>query len=113
MHELSLVKSIVDIADEQTKAHGAREVEKIELEIGTLAGVEMDAFLFAWDAAIPNTVLEKSTRIIHQIPAKARCIACGKEYHIDQLYEPCSFCGEYLNELIQGQELKVKSLTVS
>jgi len=112
MHELSLVMNIVEIADEQVKIHEAKEVENIELEIGTLAGVEMDAFLFAWDAAVPETVLGKAKRIIHRIPAKARCMDCGLEYEIGQLFEACPGCGEYLNELFQGKELRIKSLVV-
>ncbi|HMQ64629.1 MAG TPA: hydrogenase maturation nickel metallochaperone HypA [Flavilitoribacter sp.] len=112
MHELSLVLNIVEIADEQAKNHQAREVESIELEIGELAGVEMDAFLFAWDAAVRDTVLENAERIIRRIPGKARCAECGLEYETGQLFEACPACGEYLNELIQGRELRVRSLVV-
>lgn len=113
MHELSLVMSIVEIADEQAKQHSAKEIESIELEIGSLAGVEMDALLFAWDAAVPGTVLEKSERIIHHLPARARCMDCGHEYVVQQLFEACPSCGQYLSELLQGKELRVKSLVVS
>jgi hydrogenase nickel incorporation protein HypA/HybF len=113
VHELSLVLSIVDIANEQLKLNNAREIESIDLEIGSLAGVEMDALLFAWDAAVPGTVLEKSERIIHRLPALARCMDCGKEYEIAQLFEVCPGCGQYRSELLQGKELRVKSLVVT
>ncbi len=112
MHELSLVLNIVEMADEQAKEHKAHEVESIELEIGTLANVEMDAFLFAWEVAVPNTILEKTQRIIHRIQANAKCFDCGTEYEVEQLFEACPNCGEYLNELLQGRELRVKNLVV-
>ena len=40
MHELSVAMGIVKIAETETEKAGAREVEAIELEIGTLAGIE-------------------------------------------------------------------------
>jgi hydrogenase nickel incorporation protein HypA/HybF len=113
VHELSLVLSIVDIANEQLQLNNAREIESIDLEIGSLAGVEMDALLFAWDAAVPGTALEKSERIIHLLPALARCMDCGMEYEIAQLFEACPGCGQYRSELLQGKELRVKSLVVT
>ncbi len=113
MHELSLVMSIVDIASEQTNHHDGNKVEQIELEVGSLAGIEMDLFLFAWDAAVQSTVLEKAERIIHEIPAVARCRVCANEHATETLYEPCPSCGAYLTEVIQGQELRVRSLIVS
>lgn len=113
MHELSIVMSIVDIAEEQVRKAGARKVDRIDLDIGTLAGVEMDALEFAWSEGVKNTVLAGARRNIHRIKAKARCGDCGREYEIEQLFDPCPFCGEFLNELIQGKELRVKSLTVS
>jgi hydrogenase nickel incorporation protein HypA/HybF len=112
MHELSIVQSIVEIADQQVQAHDAAAVESIELEIGQLAGIEMDAFLFAWDAAVPRTVLANATRILHEPAGKARCTACNHEFAVKELYEVCPACGDYLNELIQGQELKVRTLTL-
>lgn len=112
MHELSIVMSILDIARQQMQTHDAVRLEQIELEIGTLAGVEMDAFNFAWEAAVVNTVMEKTKRIVHEIPGKARCLSCGHQYELAQLFDPCPICGEYLNELIQGKELRIKSLIV-
>ncbi len=113
MHELSVVLSIIEIADEQLKKSTARQIESIELEIGTLAGIEMEALLFAWDAAIPHTVLENTKRIIRQIPAVALCLDCGKKYQVEQIFEACPACKGYSNELVQGNELRVKSLMVS
>lgn len=113
MHELSLVVNILEIAQEQMRNHRARDLEEIELEIGQLAGVEMEAFTFAWDAAVMNTPLQQTRRIIHEIPGKAICLLCDREFITDQLYSPCPECGDYLNELIQGKELRIKSLVVN
>lgn len=113
MHELSIVLSIVDIAEEQTRKANARHVDRIDLEIGLLSGVEFDALDFAWDAGVKHTVLEHAERHVHKIPARAKCMDCGHEFPIEELFEACPACGQFLNEVIQGKELRVKSLEVS
>jgi hydrogenase nickel incorporation protein HypA/HybF len=113
MHELSIVLSIVDIAAEQVHKAGARQVDRIDLEIGLLAGIEFDALDFAWDVGVQRSVLEGAERHIHKIPARGRCMDCGHEFGIEQLYEPCPSCGQFLVEVVRGKELRVKSLEVS
>jgi len=73
----------------------------------------LDALIFAWEAAVPGTILEHAERIIHHLPAKARCMDCGSTYAARQFFEACPSCGQYLSELVQGKELRVKSLVVS
>ena len=60
MHELSIVMSIVDIVNQQAEASNASIVEKIEMDIGCLTTVEMNAFEFAWQQAVRDTSLEKN-----------------------------------------------------
>lgn len=113
MHELSIVLSIVDAAEEQARKYGASGVERIDLEIGTLAGIEPDALAFAWEAGLPGTILANAERHIHFIQARARCMDCRHEFDVLHLYEACPHCGNYFTELLQGQELKIKSLTLT
>ena len=112
MHELSIVMSIVDSARKQVAEHDATRVEYIGLEFGTLAGIEPEALEFAWEAAVPDTVLAGAERHIHYVQARAKCAGCGNEFDIQQLFEPCPLCGEYFSDLLQGQELKIKSMTL-
>jgi len=113
MHELSIVQSIVDIAEDEVKKHHGRAVEKIELEIGTMAGVEFEALDFAWDVGVRNTILQTAERVVNKIQAKARCRDCGCEYPVMEPFEPCPACGDVSVEYLNGKELRVKSLTVS
>ncbi len=113
MHELSIVLSIVDAAEEQARKHGAAAVERIDLEIGALAGIEPDALAFAWEAGLPGTILANAERHIHYIPGRARCMDCGCQFDVQQLYEACPQCGNYFTDLLQGRELKIKSLTLT
>lgn len=113
MHELSLVLNIVDIAEAEVKKANAHKVDSIELEVGTQAGVEMDALEFSWDVGVKNTVLAEAQRTIDRVQAIARCSNCGCEYMVHEPYEPCPACNEVFVEYLKGKELRVKSLVVS
>jgi hydrogenase nickel incorporation protein HypA/HybF len=113
MHELSIVMSILDIAGKESARNNATLIEEIELEIGELSGIDRPAFDFAWQQAIRSTQLEKAVRTIHEIPGEGKCLDCGAEFPLHQLYDPCPSCGEYLIDIKKGKELRVRSLVVS
>jgi len=113
MHELSIAMGIVNIAEEETRKAQARVVERIELEIGALAGIELESLYFVWPSAVKGTVLEKAERRIHQIEGQGRCIDCGRVFELDQLYDACPDCGSNYSDIVQGREVRVKTLEVS
>jgi hydrogenase nickel incorporation protein HypA/HybF len=112
MHELSIVMSIVEAAGEEVLKYKAKKVEEIELEIGTLAGVDPHALDFAWEAGVKSTILEHAKRIIHEVKGKARCSECDCEYELKELYDPCPVCGGHFHQIITGKELRIHALTL-
>ncbi|MCX2720361.1 hydrogenase maturation nickel metallochaperone HypA [Lentiprolixibacter aurantiacus] len=110
MHEMSIAMSIVKIAEEEARKANVRHFSAIDLEIGTLAGIEFDALDFVWEAAVQQTVLEKAEKRIIKIPGRARCADCNEEYPVSFIYDNCPSCGSYLKSILQGKELRVKSL---
>ena len=113
MHEMSIAMSIVEIAEKEAKKAKVSQFAAIDLEIGTLAGIEFDALEFVWEAAVQKTVLEKAEKRIKKIPAKARCGDCEKIYSLEFIHDNCPECGSFLKTILQGKELRVKSLEVS
>ncbi len=112
MHELSIAMGIVAIAEKEAKKANVAEVKAIDLEIGTLSGVEIESLNFAWPMAVANSVLEKAEKRIHLIKAKAKCMDCGFDYNIENLFDTCPKCGSYFKDIYQGKEMRVKSLEV-
>lgn len=113
MHELSIVMSIIDIASKQAAQENANLIEEIEIDIGCLSTVEMNAFDFAWNQAVKETALEKTIKKINRIKGKASCMDCGAEFGIENMYDGCPACGEHFLNVIEGKELRVKSLIIS
>lgn len=112
MHELSVAMGIVRIAEDETAKAHASSVELIELEIGTLAGIEFESLDFVWPAAVKNTVLEHARRHIHKIKAKGKCIDCDTVFEMEHLYDACPRCKSNFKGILQGKELRVKALEV-
>jgi hydrogenase nickel incorporation protein HypA/HybF len=112
MHEFSIALSIVDLAEEYARKDNAREVKEVEVEVGELSGIVIDALEFALESAVKNTMLENAGIRILLVPGKARCRKCRHEYPAGELYAPCPECGSSFPDVIQGKDLRLKSLTV-
>jgi hydrogenase nickel incorporation protein HypA/HybF len=112
MHELSIAISIVELAEEEAKKADATSISKIEVEVGTMAGIDADALLFAWDAAIQGTMAGQAELLIHSIEAEARCLGCGKDFPAENFFVQCPDCGSYRYQITKGKELRISSLMV-
>lgn len=110
MHELSIAMSIIEIAEENAKKANTTVINEIELDIGTQSGIVLEALEFAMQSAIIGTMAEKAKVKINTIPARAVCAECQNEFYVDEIFAPCPKCGNPFCEIIQGKELKVKSL---
>lgn len=113
MHELSVVMNIVNMATEKAKEERVAAIDEIELDIGKLSGIEMNAFEFAWEQGVKGTILENAVMTVNRIEGKARCTGCKTEFTIGQFYDSCPVCGQYATTILQGEELRVKSLVVN
>lgn len=113
MHELSVALEIVEIAEKEASGAGAQEVKVIELEIGDIAGIQMDSFDFAWPMAVRGTLLENAERRIRRIKAEAVCLECGERFGLDNIYDGCPHCSSFFKDILHGKELRIKSLEVA
>jgi len=113
MHELSIAYSIVEIAEEQAREHKASGIEEIELEVGRLSGVELQALDFALESAVKGTILEKARIIRHKIDGEGHCGDCGLTFPVDTLFTPCPSCGSFAVKVAKGKELRVKSILIT
>ncbi len=112
MHELSIAMGIIKIAEDETRKTHTKKVEIIELEIGTLAGVELESLNFVWPSAVKGTVLENAQKKIDVIQAKGKCLECDSIFILENIYDSCPKCNSFLKGIIKGKELRVKSLEV-
>lgn len=112
MHELSVCLGIVKIAEDEAKKANAQKVVSIELEIGTLAGIEFEALNFVWEMAVKDSVLENAQKQLNIIQAIAKCADCDTVFNVDNYYDLCPNCQNSIKIILQGKELRVKSLEI-
>jgi hydrogenase nickel incorporation protein HypA/HybF len=112
MHELSIAMGIIDIVEDQAGKARATTISEIEIEVGMLAGVALDALEFALEVAVKGTILEDAARKIMTIPGRGKCCSCVQEFDIENFFSRCPECGGINIDIIQGEELRVKSITV-
>jgi len=113
MHELSIVQGIVDIATNEANAAHGHAIEEIEIDIGSLSGIDMNAFWFAWNIAVKNSLLADAKATINHIEGIAECLICNNKFAISHYADPCTACGEHIIQIISGKELRVKALTIN
>ncbi len=112
MHELSIAMSIVELAEEYAGREGATKVRELELEVGELSGVVIEALDFAMEEATSGTLCEGAHWTIRPVPAEMKCRACGHQYFVHDLFTPCPECGTPGGELLRGDEMRLHSILV-
>jgi hydrogenase nickel incorporation protein HypA/HybF len=110
MHEFSLAQNIIEIVEETVAKNNAGKVSAIELEIGTLSGVEIPALDMALESLQPGSVIEGAEIAKQIIKGKAKCPSCLHEFEPDDYFAACPVCGNFGTEIIKGKELRVKSI---
>lgn len=112
MHELSLCESVVQLIEEQAQAQGFRQARMVRLEIGRLAGVEVEAMRFGFDAVARGSVADGARLEIIEVPGTAWCPHCQRQVRVQQRYDACPSCGHVPLELTAGDEMRVVELEV-
>ena len=79
MHEMSIVAGVLDIAENEARSAGARVINAVEIEVGALAGVEIDALTFCFSVARQGTLAAEASLVIHEIPGRGHCPDCSQE----------------------------------
>jgi|AMFO01.1.fsa_nt_gi Zn finger protein HypA/HybF (possibly regulating hydrogenase expression) len=113
MHELSIATSILEIARRQAREAGAARINSVEVAIGRLAGVELEALRFCFAAARGEDQLTVETElVVRDIPGRGHCPTCGAEPELEVPLGTCPECGTPGLEIVAGRELTVRSLNV-
>jgi hydrogenase nickel incorporation protein HypA/HybF len=112
MHEMSLAEGILGIVEDAARAQGFSKVKEIRLEIGALAGVEIEALKFSLDVVLNDSVASGAALGLEAVPGSGWCMRCAQTVSIGALYDACPQCGSYQVQATGGTEMRVKDLLV-
>ena len=113
MHEMSLCESILQVLEDHARRQGFERVNTVWLEIGGLAGVELDAMRFGFEAVMRGTLADQARLEIIEVPGQAWCMQCGRTVPVKQRFDACPDCGSYQLQVTGGEEMRIKELEVS
>ncbi len=113
MHELSLMEAVRDQALAAARAEGAIRITAINLRIGSLAGVEVDALRFAHTVVMAGTIAAGAELRIEIEPAECHCAVCAAPFPAPQGCCDCPRCGTISPRLLRGRDLRLLSLEVA
>jgi hydrogenase nickel incorporation protein HypA/HybF len=107
LHELAIAESIVQIAGRH--ANG-RQVTKVYLKVGHLRQVVPSALAFSFELVAQGTSVEGAELEMEEVPATGSCRRCGVESRLEMFPLQCGACGGFDLQVLEGEELFVKSL---
>lgn len=112
MHEISLCQSVLQVLEEQALAQRFSRVRAVWLEVGILAGVELEALRFGFDVVTEGSLAAQARLEIIEVPATARCPRCAKHVSVQRRFDSCPDCGSCQLRLNGGDELRIKEVEV-
>ena len=112
MHEMSLAEGVLQLIEDSAKAENFSRVKTVWLEIGQLAGVEVEAMRFCFDAVVRDSIAQDAKLEIIETPGQAWCLHCAEVVNVQVLYDACPKCGSHQVQVTGGNEMRVKELDV-
>ena len=108
MHEISLIKNIIEIVMAEMPEHNITRIETITLRIGEMRQVVPGALLFGFDILSSGTSLEGAKIIIENVPIAGHCNKCGQNFVIEnEWFSHCPECKKSDYDIISGKELEI------
>lgn len=112
MHELSVARSILDLALAHASRAGASRVTAIRLTVGDLTHLVDGSVQFYWDILSQGTPAEGARLHITRDPLRMECRACGTRFHPDGSDYRCPACSEQRVRVAAGDDLRMDSIDV-
>jgi len=115
MHELPMVKRIVDIAESHARRETARRVLAVRLSVGSLCDVVPLWVERYFRKLSAGTLLEGARLLITSEAARVRCLECAAEFPapaapIGRI--TCPQCGSGNCSLVAGLDWRLESIEV-
>lgn len=126
MHELALMEELRRLAVQEARAQGARRIHRLQLRVGSQAGVDPEALRLAF-AVVMGAADRQShgqpddgelcggpiTLDLEVVPTVCFCPDCGQEFRPVDVIHACPRCGRLASRLLSGRELELVGLEVS
>ena len=110
MHELSITKSILAVAERTARDRNINRIRRINLLLGKYSGVIPEYVDNCFALISPGTICEGAGIAYHEQPVRIRCRSCGGEPEPEPDTFTCPLCGSGNIEITHGFDVYVESI---
>lgn len=114
MHEMSLVRNIVQIVKEEAEAANAGKITAVHLVVGEGRDIVEHLLQSMFQYFARGTVMEDAKVVLEHIPYMVRCNQCQTEFHLEIMRPEkwrCPNCGAYKDyTLVSGNEFYISRI---
>ena len=112
MHELSIARSLIDLASEYAAENHSRGVDHIFVRLGVLSGM-LRPLNFCFTSASKGTVCEGATLDIEEVPVTVKCTHCGQTgVPVNRHSLRCPKCFSSAIKIVTGNEMQLVSIKI-
>jgi hydrogenase nickel incorporation protein HypA/HybF len=109
---MSLAVALLEEIERCVAANGGGRIETVHAECGPLAGVEPLLLREAFEQISHTTCAEGSKLIIDEVPLRAHCDDCGRDFEPVRFTFRCPACSSGRCRLLQGDALILRRVTL-
>ncbi len=113
MHEASIALSLIEVACDVLREHGASRASALTVRVGQWSSVVPEALIAAFPACAEGTPLEGATLTIERVPGVGDCPDHGPVELDVRRGLRCPLCDAPTSTLVQGDELELDSLEIA
>lgn len=123
MHEAALAESILITILNVAQKNGAKEVLRVQMEVGEISLVNIEQLKYLIGVFASETIARNMEFVVEKVETKIRCRECSyfggieyreidPEWHYRVPIFGCIRCKSNKTEIVQGKDLKIKSIDV-
>lgn len=112
VHEMSIAKSILDIAIAAAERGQAQRITRVNVVAGELRGIVPLQLTFYFGVVSENTIAGGAYLNLDTVPVTARCRECDEAFTVENFRYICPRCQSSDVQVTGGTELRVKDIEV-
>ena len=110
MHELRIAEDLSHIVLEVAKTENLSKVTRVNISFGQMVQIVPDIFETAFREFVISTIAGDAILEIEILPVKMKCRNCSNDFQVRDNSFVCNLCKSAELDIIQGNELFIKSI---
>lgn len=113
MHEVHLVKAIVETVEKQAAAQKAKRVKWVKIRFNALTSHSADHMQFSFDIVKKDSPLMKDAELkLNELEPLLLCNQCGNKFHGHHLPDICPKCASVNVKAVHSTDMVLEGFEI-